>query len=100
MPAWLSLSRTGQAWGILPRLFAVRMRPRVPLTGILSASAQRRPAKSSITASVPGCVYAHARTADSPFTEIPCLDDPGDRRIVDSHYPRGILESLNSDFCG
>src|SRR5262245_24103435 len=47
MPAWRSLSSTGWAWGILPRNFAVTMRPRTPLTGIPSSAAQRRPARSS-----------------------------------------------------
>lgn len=34
------------------------------------------------------------------FPKIPCLDDPGNRRIVDSHYLRGVLKSLNCDIGG
>lgn len=48
------------------RIKTISVRPSVPRTGMLSAPAHRRAAKSSMMASEPGWECAHARTEDWP----------------------------------
>lgn len=54
IPASRSCSMTGPACGMIPRFLAVSTSPRVPRTGMPNAAAQRRAARSSMIASVPG----------------------------------------------
>ena len=65
-PERISISMTGLAWGITPRFFKTNTMPSVPRTGIFKYAAHLRPARSSMMASIPGCLFANARTDDSP----------------------------------
>jgi hypothetical protein len=67
------ISTTGRAAGITPFRRARSTIPNVPMTGTPKAAAHLRPARSSMTARLPGSFNASATTALSPGPSPHCV---------------------------
>jgi hypothetical protein len=87
MPPRRRSSITGRAAGITPFRRASSTIPKVPMKGTPKAAAHLRPAKSSMTARLPGSFNASANTALSPGPSPHCVITAGgcDGSMIASH---------------